>query len=958
MPASARRTPRVSCPLVAVWGRSLLRWGVCIGLCALACVVTLAFHTERVAAAGYTVIALTDTGAGSGTTGDLRYAITQVNAGAGGDTITFSVTGPITLGSALPALNKNVAITGPTGGPGVTVQAAATPNSAAYGVFAVNNGVTASISNLTIANGNGVVVGGGIDNRGTVTVTNSTLSGNSATNAGGGIYSFNGTVTVTNSTFSGNSAPYGGGIYNFGTVTVTNSTLSGNSATSSGGVLLNNGGTVRVTNSTLSGNSASGNGGGIFNAGTLTVTNTIVAGNTAPTGPDINGAVVSHGHNLIGTTSGTLGITSGMNGDLANPTPLLSALGSYGGLTQTVALLPGSPAIDAGDDSVCNQMTGAAPVNTQDQRGITRPVGAHCDIGAFESQGFTLTRTSGDSQRAPVTTAFAPLVVTVASSAAGAADNEPVNGGVVTFAGPGSGADITPDPQTATIGTTTSGQASITPTANGTPGAYTVKATATGTTPAFVSFSLLNIGPATQLVFTPQPTNPAVAGTPFPIKVTAEDVNGNPDTTYAGTITLAPSIADPGATGLGPVTPTNGVVTFSVTLTKATTGQTLVATASVNGNTITGTSAAFAVTAAAPATITGAPPSESAAVTTTFSALTATVKDTYGNPVPGITVTLAATPAGNGATLGGGTLSQTTDVNGVATFADLTANTKAGTHTVATTAPSVTTPASFTLTNTAGAPGNITAMAGTPQSAPVTTTFPVTLAVLVADLNGNAVPQVTVTFTAPASGASGTFAGGGTNVTIPTSAQGVASAPALTANDTTGGYSVTATVSGVGTAARFSLTNTAAALRSIAFSIPASVGSPPSVKVGQTVAFTAMGTYADGSTQELSSQVQWSSDTPGVVTVDAAGKVTGESPGTGTITATLNGVAQRVVVTVAGPTPVGITVPPVPAARPGGAVSAPGSAPAPAPAPRSSGGAAAPGAATSGPSPAPIPVGR
>lgn len=100
----------------------MLRCGVCIGFCAVACVVTLAFHTQRVAAASYTVTALTDSGTGSGTNGDLRYVITQVNNHTDpGSTITFSATGTITLTSALPALNKPVAITGPTSGAGVTV---------------------------------------------------------------------------------------------------------------------------------------------------------------------------------------------------------------------------------------------------------------------------------------------------------------------------------------------------------------------------------------------------------------------------------------------------------------------------------------------------------------------------------------------------------------------------------------------------------------------------------------------------------------------------------------------------------------------------------------------------------------------------------------------------------------------------------------------------------------------
>lgn len=451
--------------------RLIIGRGIAIGLCALACVVTFALHAERVAAAGYTVNALTDTGTGSGTTGDLRYAITQVNAGAGtGDTITITATGTITLTSALPALAKPVTITGPTGGAGVTVQAAMMPNTATYGVFKVNNGVTASISNLTIANGNAssgggikndgpLTVtnstlsdnvggsgggdgggGGGIENTGALTVTNSTFSGNSASgnnalgggiasagtltvtnstfsgntaSVGGGIYNNSGPLTVTNSTFSGNSAPFGGGIYNvYGPVIVTNSTFSGNSATTSGtnggfggGIENSFYGTLTLTNSTLSGNSASFDGGGIYNYNdihsTLKLTNTIIAGNTATgTGPDINGAVVSQGHNLIGNTSGSSGFVAS---NKRNVNPMLSALADNGGTTplldgshvKTFALLSGSPAIGAGDSSVCNSTTtppGAA-VSGKDQRGFPRPT-TTCSIGAFEPQPIILAPTT------------------------------------------------------------------------------------------------------------------------------------------------------------------------------------------------------------------------------------------------------------------------------------------------------------------------------------------------------------------------------------------------------------------------------------------------------------------------------------------------------------------------------------------------------------------------------------
>jgi hypothetical protein len=82
----------------------LIGRGIIIGLCALACVVALSLHTERVATAGYTVNAPTDTGVGSGTTGDLRYVITHVNTSAdSANTITITATGASTLTSALPA---------------------------------------------------------------------------------------------------------------------------------------------------------------------------------------------------------------------------------------------------------------------------------------------------------------------------------------------------------------------------------------------------------------------------------------------------------------------------------------------------------------------------------------------------------------------------------------------------------------------------------------------------------------------------------------------------------------------------------------------------------------------------------------------------------------------------------------------------------------------------------------
>jgi hypothetical protein len=214
-------------------------------------------------------------------------------------------------------------------------------------------------------------------------VTNSTLSSNSATfGGGGGIFNdFMGTLTVSNSTLSGNSG--GGGIFNKGTLTVGNSTLSGNSSAVAGGGIDNDlYGTLTVSNSTLSGNSSAYSGGGISNDGTLTVSNSIVAGNGATFfGPDLFGPLTSHGHNLFGdgTDAGGFDPTD-LVGTASSPIdPLLGPLQDNGGPTQTMALLPGSPAIDAGDNT-------NAPTWDQRGPGYPRIVNGIIDIGAFEVQ--------------------------------------------------------------------------------------------------------------------------------------------------------------------------------------------------------------------------------------------------------------------------------------------------------------------------------------------------------------------------------------------------------------------------------------------------------------------------------------------------------------------------------------------------------------------------------------------
>ena len=243
----------------------------------------------------------------------------------------------------------------------------------------------ATLTDCTISGNSAGYGGGGLENQGTSTLIDCTISGNSAA-SGGGVYTGSGGVTtLTSVTISGNSATNGGGLYtgSGGVTALINVTISGNSASQNGGGLDNAGGTTWLYDCTVSGNSASGSGGGVYNAsGTVTLGNTIVAGNTAATGgPDAFGIFTSLGHNLIGETDGSSGwVGSDLTGTVAHPlNPLLAPLAWYGGPTETMALIEGSLAIDAGSNAL-------VPAGiTTDQRGFARIVNGTVDIGAFES---------------------------------------------------------------------------------------------------------------------------------------------------------------------------------------------------------------------------------------------------------------------------------------------------------------------------------------------------------------------------------------------------------------------------------------------------------------------------------------------------------------------------------------------------------------------------------------------
>ena len=440
-----------------------------------------------------TVTSTADSGPGS-----LRAAIASA---ADGDTINFAnFAYPITITLSTPL----------TLGPSVTISGPGYGNLAISGgdsvvVFIINAGATVTISEVTIEHGSsllgggifnagtltltdsvitkntlGTQLGGGIFNAGTLTLIYSTVSGNQAAvsgefGEGGGVYNYFGTLTLANSTISGNiagnqalaSAGFGGGVFSdHGTVTLTNSAVSGNTADADGGIF-SQAGSLNMAGSTVSGNVDSDEAGGIFifsaagETATVNIINSTIAGNScgsaaAPTclgaagillqgkssgsgdgditmtlsnstlsgnscthpaesGPECAGniyysfpvgtlvvkntifanngqgvncytdgglAPTSEGYNLSddATCASFLTQTSDLNSTPAGLDP--NGLQSNGGPTQTVALLASSAAVNAIPPSSCTDTSGN-PVTT-DQRGVPRPQGSACDIGAFE----------------------------------------------------------------------------------------------------------------------------------------------------------------------------------------------------------------------------------------------------------------------------------------------------------------------------------------------------------------------------------------------------------------------------------------------------------------------------------------------------------------------------------------------------------------------------------------------
>jgi fibronectin-binding autotransporter adhesin len=254
---------------------------------------------------------------------------------------------------------------------------------------------TLVLSACTLSGNQSEGFGGGIVHfDGTTSLSNCTLSGNWAESMGGGLYQDDGHVYISGSTLEGNSvgtglAGNGGGIYkSAGTLYLTNSTLSGNGAGLNGGGLYQNGESTQLAHVTITRNVADasgagqGDGGGIFNASNALVKlrNTILAGNSdsGDEAPDCSGTLETSGNNLVQSTDGCTLVGGGSNETGTDPG--LDPLNDNGGRTETHALQSGSPALDA--VATCTDTDGD-PV-TIDQRGVPRPQGPRCDIGAYE----------------------------------------------------------------------------------------------------------------------------------------------------------------------------------------------------------------------------------------------------------------------------------------------------------------------------------------------------------------------------------------------------------------------------------------------------------------------------------------------------------------------------------------------------------------------------------------------
>jgi len=559
-------------------------------------------------------------------------------------------------------------------------------------------------------------------------------------------------------------------------------------------------------------------------------------------------------------------------------------------------------------------------------------------LGSAQSNSFlilagvanAIQATGGTPQSATI---YGPFAIPLSAKVTDSFGN-PISGVAVSFSPPGSGASATLSALSANTDST--GQASVSATANAVVGSYTVTASANGVTSS-ASFALTNVaGVGANVVFTQQPASTTAGAVMAPVTVKVTDNGGNP--APGVTITLSAQGGSGVLSGATPVvTNASGLATFPNLSIDKTGTYSLQAT----DGTHFATSTSFVIGAGTASSITVVAGSGQSAPIGSFyaSPLKASVQDALGNGVPGVSVTFSAPSSGPGVSFSGSPTAPT-DNTGVAAVS-VTANSQVGSFQVAATAPGISTPAIFDLTNisgtasrlvfvqqpadtpagvimapvtvqitdnagnnialpgvavtlslnpvlgrlraisgttvantdasglatfsglsvsaagnyqltasatslasaqsnpfmiSAGAPAAIQTVAGTPQSTTVLAPFAVPLQAIVTDSLGNPLSGVTVTFAAPATGASASLSGS----TVTTDLNGNASVTAV-ANSTVGSYTVTASVSGVTPSASFTLTNLGGAGANLVFTAQPTNTAAGAVMAAVTVRLTDNG---------------------------------------------------------------------------------------------------------------------
>ncbi|MBE2237479.1 MAG: PKD domain-containing protein [Caldilineaceae bacterium] len=326
---------------------------------------------------------------------------------------------------------------------------------------------TLFMSNTSRSNGGSLYV-----SRGALDGERISLFYNSTRYNGGAVATDRSVLTMTHVTAAFNQAKYGGVFYNdTTTVTLANATFYSNSATIDGGAMFNDAAATTLDHLTAVGNAAEHYGGVLYTILEVpTVRNSILWGNTAEKG----GAIIGTALFIESIVEGGCPVgVSCMH--VHDADPLLGAPGNYGGAVDTIPVLTGSPAIDRATD-FCQP---------SDARGVARPQGAACDLGAYETRGLTLRLVSGGNQTIEVYQPYpAPLVVSAASI-----EGHVVDGAQATFASPSSGAGTAPITQTAIF---SGGQAAVHVTANSFPGEYSVNVSAPGSQPLAIMLDNLD----------------------------------------------------------------------------------------------------------------------------------------------------------------------------------------------------------------------------------------------------------------------------------------------------------------------------------------------------------------------------------------------------------------------------------------------------------------------------------